>query len=218
MQNSKNVIIALVLVLAVLSLGYYLTLTKSTYVPPAQTPPQQTPSTTKPTPTPAGVVYSNTEYGFSFDLPATWKGYTLVVNSWEGRNTDTGNVVETGPLIKIRHPLYTGVGTREDMPVMVFTLSQWDKINNENIVVSAAPVAPSVLGQNSKYVLALPARYNFDYSTGWEEVDKLVHTLKTFAPVDKLVCGGIAGFSCPTGYSCEMKDTYPDAMGTCIKD
>ncbi len=30
-------------------------------------------------------------------------------------------------------------------------------------------------------------------------------------------CGGIAGFPCPQGYSCEYTETYPDAMGTCVK-
>jgi hypothetical protein len=31
-------------------------------------------------------------------------------------------------------------------------------------------------------------------------------------------CGGIAGFQCQTGLHCEIKETYPDAGGTCVKD
>ncbi|MGE5298014.1 MAG: hypothetical protein ACM3KM_02540 [Acidobacteriaceae bacterium] len=29
-------------------------------------------------------------------------------------------------------------------------------------------------------------------------------------------CGGIAGFSCPDGYSCKYDGTYPDAGGVCV--
>ena len=29
-------------------------------------------------------------------------------------------------------------------------------------------------------------------------------------------CGGIAGFPCEKGLTCEYKETYPDAGGTCV--
>jgi hypothetical protein len=32
---------------------------------------------------PASIVYRNTEYGFSFILPASWKGYAILSNQWE---------------------------------------------------------------------------------------------------------------------------------------
>ncbi len=31
-------------------------------------------------------------------------------------------------------------------------------------------------------------------------------------------CGGIAGFQCQAGLHCDIKETYPDAGGTCVKD
>jgi hypothetical protein len=49
---------------------------------------------------------------------------------------------------------------------MIFTIDQWNLIQQEKISVSAAPIGPSKLGQNSKYIFALPARYNFAYETG----------------------------------------------------
>ncbi len=41
-----------------------------------------------------------------------------------------------------------------------------------------------------------------------------------FAPCPtgkQIFCGGIAGASCPTGYSCKLDGSYPDAGGTCIR-
>jgi hypothetical protein len=57
---------------------------------------------------------------------------------------------------------------------MVFTLSQWEQIQREELSVGAAPIPPAELGRNGRYVFALPARYNFAFLTGWEEVEKIV--------------------------------------------
>jgi hypothetical protein len=56
---------------------------------------------------------------------------------------------------------------------MVFTTEQWELVQSDNIAVSAAPIPPTLLGSNSKYVFAIPARYNFAYLTGYEEVDQI---------------------------------------------
>ncbi|HWQ71164.1 MAG TPA: hypothetical protein VN370_02480 [Desulfitobacteriaceae bacterium] len=40
---------------------------------------------------------------------------------------------------------------------MIFTLAQWNTVQGEELSVGAAPIAPSELGKNSKYVFALPA-------------------------------------------------------------
>lgn len=131
--------------------------------------------------------YTNSQYGFLITLPDSWKGYTVLNSQWEGWNIDptkgASAVIDHGPIITFRHPDWTEANQREDMPVMIFTLAQWDLIKNDKMSVSAAPISPSLLGQNSKYVIALPARYNYDYKIGWEEVDQLVHTLKTFEPI-----------------------------------
>lgn len=57
---------------------------------------------------------------------------------------------------------------------MIFTLTEWSLIQQEKISVGAAPIAPSELGRNKNYVFALPARYNFAYPVGFEEVQKII--------------------------------------------
>jgi len=68
------------------------------------------------------------------------------------------------------------------MPIMVFTLTQWSQVQDEDFRVSAAPIPPSAVGKNSTYVLALPPRWDFDQLAGVEEVDRLVHGLVAFEP------------------------------------
>ncbi len=118
------------------------------------------------------IVYDNTQYGFKVNLPNSWEGYTIVNDKWEGIGTGTVNA--TGPLISIRHPLWTKENPRQDIPIMVFTISEWDAMNKDEFHIGAAPINPSELSRNSTYVFALPARYNFSYLTGFEEVQKII--------------------------------------------
>jgi hypothetical protein len=97
-------------------------------------------------------------------------------NSLQARSGDNaGNVVETGNVILIRHPEWTEINPRQDIPIMVFTIDQWNKVEKEDIALGAAPIGPSKLGCNSKYIFALPARYNFAFPTGFEEVEKIMN-------------------------------------------
>lgn len=186
-------------------------------------------ATFTPRPSPTQAVYYDTQYGFEIDLPQSWVGYSTLNSQWEGRDVATGKVTQTGPLITLRHPQWTSSAPREDMPVMVFTLAQWQLITSQKLSVGAAPIAPSLLGQNSKYILALPARYNYDFKTGWEEVDQLVRMLMAFEPsastqatpgVEGIHCGGNIrnAPTCPTGYTCQLYISEPDAGGVCVKN
>jgi hypothetical protein len=133
------------------------------------------------------VEYRNTEYGFSFSLPISWKGYSIETSSWDGNSPDQQGdvVVEKGPIISIRHPEWTSANPRQDIPIMIFTLSQWDSLQQEKFFIGAAPVGPSELGRNTIYVFALPARYNYSFLLGFEEVEKILESkpLKTFPPI-----------------------------------
>lgn len=120
------------------------------------------------------VVYKNSQYGFNFSLPASWKGYSIVTDKWDGTDTKSGKVTETGPLYSIRHPQWTSAKPRQDIPIMVFTIAQWKLILQETLAVSAAPIGPSELGRNDNYVFALPARYNFAYPLGYEDVEQIL--------------------------------------------
>jgi len=124
----------------------------------------------------SSIVYQNEEYGFDFTLPESWKGYTVVTDEWEGlsSNAQGERVTVTGPEVLIRHPLWTSGTPRQDIPIMVFTLDEWDRLSKDEFHIGAAPIGPSELGRNSKYVFALPARYNFAALTGYEEVDTIL--------------------------------------------
>jgi hypothetical protein len=121
------------------------------------------------------VIYTNTQFGFHFSLPKTWKGYSIITYEWEG-GTGANATGTKGPIIVIRHPRWTEAEPREDIPIMVFTHPEWNLIARDQgeLIVSAAPFPPSELGRNAKFVFALPPRYNSDLSTGWEEVAQIM--------------------------------------------
>jgi hypothetical protein len=127
-------------------------------------------------PTGSTIEYRNTQYGFSFSLPASWRGFSIVTDQWQGfiYGPQGDELAQQSPLISIRHPLWTSVHPRQDIPVMVFTLAQWDSLQRDEFHIGAAPIGPSELGRNAQYVFALPARYNFAFPTGWEEVQKII--------------------------------------------
>ena len=120
-------------------------------------------------------IYSNKEYGFAFILPSTWNGYTVVKNSWEGNPLNAKTKKETGPKLLIRNPKWTETLHYEDLPVLIFTLAQWDSYVKENFSVSAAPIQATEMGRNNKYVFALPPRWDFDYSQGYEEAQSIIN-------------------------------------------
>lgn len=122
------------------------------------------------------VIYRNEEYGFDFNLPGTWKGYTIVEDKWEGNPLadSVDKTVLSGPMIRIRHPQWTEDRKRQDIPIIIFTIDQWESLQNEEFSVGAAPIAPRELGRNSEYVFALPARYNYEFLEGYEEVETIM--------------------------------------------
>ncbi len=128
------------------------------------------------------VVYTNKKYRFRFSLPESWRGYSIRISEWEGGDGRTYQPGEAmppairGPLISIDHPLLTDSNPRQNIPIMVFTKAQWKLVEEGNLIVSAAPVGPSELGRNAKYVFALPARFNYALITGWEEVGQIVQS------------------------------------------
>ncbi len=120
--------------------------------------------------------YRNTQYSFNFALPISWKGYSVVTSRWEGFTTGPrgDTPAEQGPLISIRHPQWTIQNPRQDIPIMVFTLTQWNSLLRDKFHIGAAPINPTKLGSNTNYVFALPARYNFAFPTGFEEVEQIL--------------------------------------------
>jgi hypothetical protein len=129
------------------------------------------------------IEYRNTKYGFSFTLPESWKGYLVLWSEWQGNVLGSdGSVARVlrGPEVKIRHPKWTEENPREDLPLMIFTIAEW----NEHPNVSAAPFDPGEFGRNRKYVFAVPPRWDYDYAEGWEEAEKILgsKSFHTFSP------------------------------------
>lgn len=140
---------------------------------PEPTPTASTPASSTPT-VETSLTYSNTLYGFTFTLPLDWKGYTVVNDSWQGYDIGSTKTVQTGSLILIRNPLWTAAKKYQDIPIMVFTIGQWDSMIRQEYTVSAAPIPPSELARNAQFVFALPARYNYAFPEGYKEVDEIL--------------------------------------------
>lgn len=122
------------------------------------------------------VIYANTEYGFSFSLPTGWSGYTILNDQWMSNppSDKRAQMTERGPLITIRHPRWTQKAPRQDIPIMIFTTKQWNGFADGKFYIGAAPIAPRELGRNEKYVFTIPARYNFAFPIGYEQVNDII--------------------------------------------
>ncbi|MGB0081478.1 MAG: hypothetical protein WBP90_08130 [Terracidiphilus sp.] len=135
-----------------------------------------------PVPLPTSIVYHNLQYGFCFLLPADWKGYTIVVDQWSGSVLDKPQK-ESGPQLLIRHPKWTKADPWQDIPIMIFTPSQWKLVAADNLAVSAAPIGPAELGLNESYIFALPPRWiGFYDAKGIDEVQTLMNQNPFQAP------------------------------------
>ena len=137
------------------------------------------------------VVYRNECYGFTFTLPASWKGFSVIERDWQGA-PGPGTNARKHPIFVIRHPLYTEASPREDIPIMVFTRKEWRDVVSGGTTVSAAPFPPSEIGRNREYVFATPPRFINDSLEGWEEVVTIVgnHPLHPIAPKGKTCATG----------------------------
>ncbi len=158
------------------------------------------------------ITYTNKQYGFSFSLPTSWKGYKIISGTREIRDVSFGKIIANAPTLSIRHPLWTSRVSRQDIPFDVYTLEQWSHIVTEQYSVSAAPIPPSELARNSKYIFALSARYNYAFPKGYEEVDQILANkiMKTFEPAGTgVVLSGISG-TVLLGPICPVMKIPPD--------
>ena len=148
----------------------------------AQAVPAQTPRPAAPQ---ATIVYHNAAYGFCFSVPESWKGYTIVSEQWRGTILSSGQVVH-GPQLLIRNPKWTEENQYQDIFIMIFTPAQWQQVENVDMSVSAAPIGPSELGHNSRYVFALPPRWiGFTDDLGQQELETWMRQNRLQAPCGK---------------------------------
>lgn len=125
--------------------------------------------------------YRNTKYGFCFSLPASWKGYSILSDQ-EDLHVPGSQKPHHFTAVRIRHPKWTEQNPYEDIPILVFTHADWKLVREEKVTVSAAPIPPIELGRNARYVFALPPRFDYDFSTGYQEVESLIRQKSLHAP------------------------------------
>jgi hypothetical protein len=132
----------------------------------------------------SAVEYRNEQYGFGMTFPSGWSGYSVVAGTWQGQTHNqqgetTGTY--TGPEIILRHPQWTDAAPWQDIPVLVFTHDEWVLVEQQKLGVSAAPTSPSKLGENAKFVFALPPRWiGFADALGQEGTAKVPETFRAF--------------------------------------
>jgi hypothetical protein len=134
--------------------------------------------------TASALEYRNEQYGFGMTLPSAWSGYSVVEGAWQGRTHDEqGETTGTyaGPEIILRNPQWAEAAPWQDIPVMVFTHEEWALVDQQKLGVSAAPISPSELGENAKFVFALPPRWiGFVDTLGQDEAGKVPETFTAF--------------------------------------
>jgi hypothetical protein len=169
----KKIIIILIAIISILALGAI-----AFYFWPK-------PVNVTPLPEIKSNVYQNDTYGFTLIFPPDWKGYTVIKGNW------TGNLLKepgmaVGPMITFRNPNWKETDHWQDIPIMMFTNEAWKLIENEEISLGAAPIGPSEIGRNSKYIFATPARwYGFTSDKGQEEAVAIVKNFKVNDPFKK---------------------------------
>lgn len=127
-------------------------------------------------PSDAPLVYRNAEFGLMFYLPDTWRGYSVPVQQWQGHEyvpaRDEVVATDNGPIIVLRHPHWQASDRYQDIPISVFTRSQWETHHAGTIGAGGVDLE---VGHNAKFVFAVHSRFNADDSiNGWKEATEIV--------------------------------------------
>ena len=139
------------------------------------------PTTTEATDTNNWKTYTNDEYGFGVKLPDSWNGYSVEKQQWTGWAISGNDIKYFGVKIIIKNPNTTQEQVWQDIPILLFSKDQWKLVTDEELAVSAAPIGPEKIGENSKYIFATPPRwYGFTDAKGWQEAVDIVKTFKAF--------------------------------------
>jgi hypothetical protein len=124
------------------------------------------------------LAYRNPQYEFTFFLPASWKGYSVLNEQWNGQAyfaaSDKAEGTEHGPLIVLRHPEWKVDAPWQDIPILVFTRSQWKAERQGQFSIFAGGVEQEI-AHNSNYVFAIHSRFNWNESVkGSREAEGIV--------------------------------------------
>lgn len=126
------------------------------------------------------LMYKNQKFGFEFELPSEWRGYSVTEESI----TNAAGNEAYGTLITVHDPRSMNAPQPLYVPIAIFTTAQWEKwvATNFDGYPTAAPIGPTERGRNNQYVFATPPRFDFGFDElGYKEVNDIILTLKGFA-------------------------------------
>lgn len=126
----------------------------------------------------APVLYRNAQYNLTFSLTTDWSGYSVLTQRWEGQAylpaVDQSAVIESGPVIVLRHPRWSAGKRYQDIPVLVFTRNQWEAHDQGRFSIGAGGIEEEI-AHNREYVFAISSRFNANDSVeGWKEASDVV--------------------------------------------
>jgi hypothetical protein len=105
------------------------------------------------------ITYHNAQCDLTFHLPSTWQAYSVRLEKWDVLPPDgTGVATRSGPIIVIRHPHWTAETPHQDIPIMVFTRSEWDRVSQGTYFPYACGLIDE-LWHTPTYVFGLWTRY-----------------------------------------------------------
>ena len=126
----------------------------------------------------APIIYHNAQYDFTFSLPASWQGYSVIVENWDRQMylPATGEAVGTEhfPVLVLRHPEWKAGDPRQDIPILVLARGQWQAEREGKLRIFAGGVEDEI-EHDPKYVFEVSSRFNSDDSVkGWKEAADIV--------------------------------------------
>ena len=93
----------------------------------------------------------------------------MLIQQWNGGEA------WRGPIIVLRHPQWKADDPRQDIPIMVFTRSQWEACGHDGRFFPYAGGVIYEMRHNRKYVFGIYSRYNAaDSVKGWKEAAGIV--------------------------------------------
>jgi hypothetical protein len=132
---------------------------------------------------PEGVTYTNTEFGFTLNIPSSWKDYSVETKTWQGKLID-GNTQYSGVELVIKNPEFATKNNFQGIPIMIITPDVWKLIAEEKVAVSAAPIGPAKIGENDKYFFATPPRFiGFADDLNQQQSAEIYAIIKTFKTI-----------------------------------
>jgi hypothetical protein len=120
--------------------------------------------------------YHNARYDFTFFLPATWHGYSVLVQRWTPAYSTKP---EHGPMVVLRHPRWKAGHPYHDIRILVFTRSQWQADMQGNLSIGAGGVEFELV-HNNNYVFATSSRAWADELNEWEAAERAVERNRAF--------------------------------------